>query len=142
MKGNASKLLLLHSLTLGAPQASCRQWSASSPSYLCDKILQIIGLTDQSDRRNDNNSDDVNDFASWRKQQELETERSRRNWNLIQLNAYCAAIPQMDSTQFLLLCDQVAADPAQLTPVSQSDPLCDVFMRSQGELMNDPLQAE
>lgn len=102
--------------------AGCRQWSASSPSYLCDKILQIIGLTDQSDRRNDNNSDDddVNDIASWRKQKELETERSRRNWNLIQLNAYCAAIPQMDSTQFLLLCDQVAADPAQLTPVSQS----------------------
>lgn len=24
---------------------------SSSPSYLCDKILQIIGLTDQSDRQ-------------------------------------------------------------------------------------------
>lgn len=42
-------------LTLGAPQLDelWTQWSASSPSYLCDKILQIIGLTDQSDRKND-----------------------------------------------------------------------------------------
>lgn len=52
---------------------------AAQSSYLCDKILQIIGLTDQSD--------------SWR------TERGnwnwKWNWNLIQLNAYCAAIPQV-----------------------------------------------
>lgn len=66
-------------LTLGAPQLDelWTQWSASSPSYLCDKILQIIGLTDQSDRKNDTTTTgrrrrQRHQLVAWRKEAEAE----------------------------------------------------------------------